>query len=167
MGCCSSVVLLQGLQWKSSSFNKYHWLKLKHDKMGKKVRTFFEIFLFELILFNGLISYLATKTLFAYFFRFVYKIRSIMKIAVILMLNQSNFKNDPSFSEFSEQSWNNNFAMVDPVGSTGCDTAANVHQQLAQHCTTVGLAIIQLLRLVSSILPKSEKSVRVRQFLKK
>ena len=58
--------------------------------------------------------------------------------------------------------------MVDPVGSTGCDTAANVHQQLAQHCTAnVGLAIIQLLRLVSSILPKSEKSVRVQQFLKK
>ena len=54
--------------------------------------------------FNGLISYQATEILFAYFFRFVYKIRSIMKIAVILMLNQSNFKNDPSFSEFSEQS---------------------------------------------------------------
>ena len=94
----------------------------------------FKVLVWIISSFNGPISYLETAILFAYFFRFVYKIRCIMKMADILMLNQSNSKNNPSFSEFSEQSWNNNFAMVDPVGSTGCDTAANVHQQLAQHC---------------------------------
>ena len=67
-----------------------------------KVRTFVEKCLFELFhFFNGLISYLATAILFVYFFRFVNKIWCIMKIADILMLNQSNFKNNPSFSQSS------------------------------------------------------------------
>ena len=94
------------------------------------------------------------------FFQARFKIECIMKIADILMLNQSNFKTTLLFLSFQSSLE----IIILPLQTLQILLAATLRQMFTNSqpsTATVGLAIIQLLRLVSSILPKSEKSVRV------